>query len=112
MTHLLLSKVKWEVPLGVGHAIPSWWSYTVHSPLFYGKIVEIERFALRAAILHECQNYFEGGGWGGGGGERGGLGGSEKNREIFLAPLPLEPGRAMMPDARALGTFENQDGRH
>ena len=30
----------------------------------------IERFVLRAAILHECQNYFGGGG---------GLGGSEKN---------------------------------
>ena len=29
---------------------------------------------------------------GGGEGERGGLGGSEKNREIFLAPLPLEEG--------------------
>ena len=23
------------------------------------KIVEIERFALRAAFLHECQNYLE-----------------------------------------------------
>ena len=28
---------------------------TVHSPLFSPKIVEIERFALRAAKLHECQ---------------------------------------------------------
>ena len=35
---------------------------TVHSPLFFRKIVEIERFALRAAILHECQNYLGGGG--------------------------------------------------
>jgi len=29
---------------------------TVHSPLFFRKIIEIERFALQAAILHECQN--------------------------------------------------------
>ena len=36
--------------------------YTVHSPLFFRKIIEIERFALRAAILHECQNYLGGGG--------------------------------------------------
>ena len=28
-----------------------------HSPLFFRKIVEIERFSLRAAILRECQNY-------------------------------------------------------
>ena len=34
----------------------------VHSPLFSRKIVEIECFALRAAILHECQNYLVGGG--------------------------------------------------
>ena len=33
---------------------------TVHSPIFFGKIIEIERFALRAAILHECQNYLGG----------------------------------------------------
>ena len=57
-----------------------------HSPLFSLKIVEIERFALRAAILHECQNYL---------GVGGGLG-----------------GRAIIPDARPLGTFANQDGRH
>jgi len=31
------------------------------SPLFFRKIVEIERFPLRAAILHECQNYLGGG---------------------------------------------------
>ena len=37
-------------------------------------MIEIESFALRAAILHECQNYL------GGGGE-GGLGESEKNRD-------------------------------
>ena len=42
------------------------------------KIVEIERFALRAAILHECQNYLGVGAvW-------------EEARNIFLAPLPLE----------------------
>ena len=46
---------------------------------FFRKIVEIEPFALRAAILHECQYYLGGGGC---------LGGSEKN--IFLAPLSLE----------------------
>ena len=34
---------------------------TVHSPLFFRKIIEIEGFALRAAILHECQNYLGGG---------------------------------------------------
>ena len=32
--------------------------YTVHSPLFFRKIIETDRFVLRAAILHECQNYF------------------------------------------------------
>ena len=75
---------------------------TVHSPLFFRKIIEIERFELRAAILHECQNYL----WGGGG-----LGGSEKNRgtSIFLHPPPPPP--AIIPDARPLGTFENQDSR-
>ena len=35
---------------------------TVHSPLFFRKIVEIERSALRVAISHECQNYLGGGG--------------------------------------------------
>ena len=29
-------------------------AYTVHSPLFFCKIIEIERFALRAAIFDEC----------------------------------------------------------
>ena len=33
-----------------------------HSPLFFRKIVEIERFSLRDAILRECQNYLGGGG--------------------------------------------------
>ena len=55
---------------------------------------------LRAAILHECQNYLGGGV---------GLGGSEKN--IFLAPPPPPPPRAIIPDAGPLGTFENQDTR-
>ena len=31
-------------------------------PYFPVKIVAIERFALRAAILHECRNYLGGGG--------------------------------------------------
>ena len=35
--------------------------------VLYFSIIEIERFALRAAILHECQNYLGG---------RGGLGGN------------------------------------
>ena len=52
----------------------------VHSPLFSRKIIEIERFALRAAILHECQNYLGGGG---------GLGGSVKNRGTVITSLQL-----------------------
>ena len=48
---------------------------------------------LRAAILHECQNYLGGGG---------GLGGSEP---------PPSPPTTIIPDARPLGTFENQDTR-
>ena len=43
-------------------------------------MVEIERFALRATILHECQNYLGGGG---------GLGGREKNRGTVITPLQL-----------------------
>ena len=31
--------------------------WTVHSPLFFRKIVKIERFVLQAAILHGCQNH-------------------------------------------------------
>ena len=38
---------------------------TVHTPLFYRKIVEIEDFALQVAILDECQIYLEGAGGGG-----------------------------------------------
>ena len=65
---------------------------TVHSPLFFRKMVEIERFALRAAILHELLSKLLRG--------RGRFGsGSEKNR-------------AIIPDARPFGTFKNQDGRH
>ena len=42
----------------------------------------MERFALWAAILHDCQNYLGGGGL---------LGRKrEKYFSIFLAPLPLE----------------------
>ena len=44
------------------------------------KIIEIERFALRAAILDECQTYLGGGG---------GLGGSEKNRGTVITSLQL-----------------------
>ena len=54
--------------------------YTVHSPLFSRKTVEIESFALRAAILHKCQNYLGGGG-------RFGRG---RENFFFLASLPLE----------------------
>ena len=57
--------------------------------------MEIERFALRAAILHVCHNYS---------GCGGGLGGSEKK---FSRPIP----RPIIPDARPLGTFENHDTR-
>ena len=56
-----------------------------------------KRFALRAAILHECQNLL------GGGND---LGGSEKN----FSPSP--PPTAIIPDDRSLGTFENQNGHH
>ena len=56
-----------------------------------------KRFALRAAILQECQNFL------GGGND---LGGSEK----IFSPSP--PPTAIIPDARPLGTFENQDGHH
>ena len=38
------------------------WATCVHSPYFPRKIVEIKHFALRAAILDECQNYLGGGG--------------------------------------------------
>ena len=57
---------------------------------------KIEGFALRASILHECQNYL-----GGGGG--GGLGGSEKNR--------IE-GFALRASILHECQNYNQDGRH
>ena len=68
-------------------------------PIFR-KIFEIEGFALRAAILHECQNYLEGGD---------GLGGSDKHEKKNF-PRPPPP-TAIIFDARPLGTFENQAGR-
>ena len=73
--------------------------------LFFRKIIEIKRFVLRAAILHECKNYLGGGG---------GLGGSEKNIFLYFSspnPPPPLPHRAIISDARSLGTFENQDIR-
>ena len=46
------------------------------------------RSSIRAAILHDCQNYL------GGGGSR------------------LPPPTAKIPNVRPLRTFKNQDGRH
>ena len=69
--------------------------------LFFRKIIEIEGIVLRAAILHECENYLGGGG---------GLGGSEKNIFLYFS-RPSPPPRAIIPDVRPLGTFENQDIR-
>ena len=53
---------------------------TVHTSqcLFFRKIVENEHFAIRAAILDECQNYLGGGG---------GLEGSEKNSPWVVLTL-------------------------
>ena len=39
---------------------PDYW--TVHTPLIYRKIVEIEDFALQMAVLDDCQIYLKGGG--------------------------------------------------
>ena len=55
---------------------------------------KIEGFALRASILHDCQNYLGGGG---------GLGGSEKNR--------IE-GFALRASILHECQNYNQDGRH
>ena len=64
------------------------------------KIVGLERSALRAAILHECQNYLGGG-----------VSVWEEAREIIWLPPPPTSPRAIIPGARPLGTFENQDSR-
>ena len=65
----------------------------VHISLFSRKIVEIERYALQAAILDQFKTSK---------GAGGGLGRS---------PSPPRA-TSIIPDARPLGTFENQDGRH
>ena len=65
----------------------------VHISLFSRKIAEIERDALQAAILDQFKTSK---------GAGGGLGRS---------PSPPRA-TSIIPDARPLGTFENQDGRH
>ena len=71
--------------------------------LFFRKIIEIEGFVLRAAILHECKNYLGGGG---------GLGGSEKNIFLYFSrPSPAPQSYNPRRPPRPLGTFENQDIR-
>ena len=47
--------------------------------VLYFSVIEIEHFALRATILHECQNYLGGGG---------GLGGGERERESYNPRRP------------------------
>ena len=54
----LTSQEEVEVHLHVNPIASPLFFYTVHSPLFSRKIVEIERFASRASILLESQNYF------------------------------------------------------
>ena len=66
--------------------------WTVHSPLFFRKIIEIERLALRAAILHKCQNYL---------GDGGGLVGSEKNRGTVITSLQLAFTERVVPATQA-----------
>ena len=62
---------------------------TVHSPLFFRKIVEIERYVyglpscMRSKLL--------------------------RGRGRFGRKLPPPTTTAIIPDARSLGTFENQD---
>ena len=59
--------------------------------LFFRKIIEIEGFVLRAAILHECKNYLGGGG---------GLGGSVKNIFLYFSrpfPPPAPPPQTYNP---------------
>lgn len=67
---------------------------TVHSPLLFHKIVESERFALRAAMLDEYQIYL-----GGGGRFRRKR---EKLKKNKFSRLP--PPTAFKPDARPFGT--------
>ena len=55
----------------------------------FNKIVEIERFALRAAILDECQNYLGGGGrfgW-----EK--IGDCDQSKKFFVAKKNPRPGK-------------------
>ena len=65
------------------------------------KIVEIERYALRVAILGEYQKYFAGGG-----------GRFRRKREKYFSRPPPPRATCIIPDPRPLGTFENQDGRY
>ena len=73
----LTKKIDWFVSLFVYYLFYLFCCFvlTVHSPLFFRKIVEIVRIALQAAILNECQNYLEG---------RGGLEESENIRGTVL----------------------------
>ena len=71
----------------------------VHIYIFFRKIIEIGRFVLRAAILHECQNYLGGGG---------GLNVNASCSDVitvplFFSPLPLPPTpRAIIPTSAPL----------
>ena len=67
---ILLEKGDWLICQG--QVVVKAWSI-IHSPLFFRKIVEIEWYVLRAAILHECQNYL---------GDGNGLGESETAQEF------------------------------
>lgn len=51
---------------------------TVHSPRYFRKIVEIQRFALQVAILDKCQNYY----W-----DRGGFGTKREKQETVQTLL-------------------------
>ena len=66
-------------------------------PPFFPKIVQIERFALRVAILDECQNYLGGGTvW-------------DEARKVYSFNLP--PSTALNLDARSPRYIWYQDGR-
>ena len=54
----LTSQEEVEVHLHVNPIASPLLFCTVDSPLFSREIVESGRFALRAAVLHKCQNYF------------------------------------------------------